>query len=95
MFSDLSGIFSNKLRLWVISLLLSGEKDFTTLKRETGATDGNLGRQMEILAQEGFVSVRKSDGLRPRSFYSLTQKAEAAFTAYVQLLENILQNAKK
>ena len=95
MFSDLSSVFSNKLRLWIISLLLSGEKDFAALRRETGATDGNLGRQLEILAQAGFVSVRKSEGLRPRSCYSLTETGEAAFMSYVELLENIVKNAKR
>lgn len=33
MFESISDIFSSKIRLSIISALISGEKDFTTLKK--------------------------------------------------------------
>ncbi len=41
--SSMPEVFSNKLRLSVISALITGEKDFTELKKYTEATSGNLG----------------------------------------------------
>ena len=56
MLDGLSGLFSSRVRLDVVAALLSGPKSFTTLKQLTGATDGNLGRQLEVLVQAGAVA---------------------------------------
>ena len=44
--SSMPEIFGNKLRLSVISALVTGEKSFSELKKYTDATPGNLGAQL-------------------------------------------------
>ncbi len=92
MLEEYSDIFSSKLRLGVITALFSGEKDFTSLKKLLDATDGNLGRQLAILEQAGFITARKMQvGKRPRTIYDITQNGKAAFEAYVKALERVLR----
>ena len=60
------------------------------LKGTFHLNSGNLGKQMEILEQDGFLSCRKELlGRRPRSTYSLTETGRETFLAYVRMLEKI------
>ena len=43
--------FQTKLRLAVLSSLLTGKKNFRELKTITSATDGNLGAQIKKFGQ--------------------------------------------
>ena len=91
---EIPAAFQSKLRLGVVAALMTGPKDFTTLTKLIEATPGNLGRQMELLEAEGFVSCRKElFGRRPRSTYSLTPAGRESFLAYVRLLERIAGGA--
>ena len=51
--SQIPAAFHSKLRLAVIAALLSGPKNFRALQDLTGATPGNLGKQLEVLEAEG------------------------------------------
>ena len=46
--------FQTKLRLAVLSSLLTGKKNFRELKSTTSATDGNLGAQIKKLNELGY-----------------------------------------
>lgn len=88
-------VFSNKLRLSVISALVTGEKDFTELKKYTEATSGNLGAQLSKLEEWGYISCKKEFVSRkPKSTYKLTKTGIANFRGYVEMLENVLRNIK-
>ena len=88
--NEIPAAFQSRLRLGVVAALMTGPKDFTTLIKLTEATPGNLGRQMELLESDGFVSCRKEFwGKRPRSTYQLTETGRETFLAYVRLLERI------
>lgn len=52
--------FQTKLRLAVLSALLTGEKNFRELKGITEATDGNLGAQLKKLEEAGYIAIRKA-----------------------------------
>jgi len=41
--------FQSRLRLSVIAALLTGPQNFRALQDLTGATPGNLGKQLELL----------------------------------------------
>ena len=87
---EIPAAFQSRLRLGVVAALMTGPKDFTTLTKLTEATPGNLGKQMELLEADGFVSCRKEQqGRRTRSTYSLTEAGRESFLAYVRLLEQI------
>lgn len=84
-------VFQSKIRLAIVTSLLSGEKHFSLLKEMTGATDGNLSVHLSKLEDGGFVEVKKEFlGKRPRSTYSLTDKGRKAFRTYVELLSDAL-----
>ncbi|MGI6562084.1 MAG: transcriptional regulator [Clostridia bacterium] len=92
MFDEYSDLFSSKVRLRIIAALISGPKDFTTLKKLTETTDGNLGKQMEILLEAGAVHAEKEFiGRRGKTVYSLTNEGLHSFKEYVRLLEEILE----
>jgi len=92
---EIPAAFQSRLRLGVVAALMTGPKDFTTLTKLTDATPGNLGKQMELLEGDGFVSCRKELlGKRPRSTYTLTEIGRETFLAYVRLLERIAGGAE-
>ena len=91
--SSMPEVFSNKLRLSIISALVTGEKDFTELKKYTEATSGNLGAQLLKLEEWGYVSCKKEFvNKKPKSTYKLTETGIMNFREYVEMLENVLRS---
>lgn len=84
--------FQSKLRLAVLSSLITGEKTFKELKKITESTDGNLGSQLKKLIVFGYISIRKEfvNG-KPQSTYSITELGTSQFREYVELLESLLR----
>ncbi len=92
---ELDPVVHGKLRLAVLSLLISVEQaDFTWLREKTGSTDGNLGAQMLKLEEAGYVSVEKRFVARkPQTLYRMTSKGRDALSQYVAALKSILGTA--
>ncbi len=87
---EIPAAFQSRLRLAVVAALMTGPKDFTTLSKVTDATPGNLGKQLETLENDGFLSCRKEQfGKRTKSTYQLTKTGRKTFLAYVRMLEQI------
>lgn len=87
---EIPAAFQSKLRLAAIAALMTGPKDFTTLQKLAAATAGNLGKQLEQLEGEGYISARKEFfSRRPRTTYEITPQGRETFLAYVALLESI------
>jgi len=96
MFEAISDVFSSKIRLSIIAALMSGEKDFTTLKKIITVTDGNLGKQLELLEAENFILYRRElIGKRNRTTYYISEHGRLKFREYVDFLENILSGIDK
>ena len=88
--SQIPAALQSRLRLSVIAALLSGPKKFRTLQDLTGATAGNLGKQLEQLdSKKEFV------GRRPNTTYRLLPYGREQFTQYVALLESLLAQAEE
>ena len=88
---EIPAAFQSRLRLAVVAALMTGPKDFTTLTKLTDATPGNLGKQLELLEADKFLSCqRELLGRRPRSTYQLTDSGRETFLAYVRMLEKIV-----
>lgn len=88
---EIPAAFQSRLRLAVVAALMTGPKDFTTLTKLTEATPGNLGKQLELLESDGFLSCRRELlGRRPRSTYQLTEAGRESFLAYVRMLEKVV-----
>ena len=83
--------FQSKLRLMIISALLSGRQSFSSLKEITGATDGNLSAQINKLGEAGYIAVTKSFvGKKPLTACELTPLGRESFREYVEMLNAIL-----
>ena len=92
--SQIPSAFQSRLRLAVVAALLTGPKNFRTLQDLTGATPGNLGKQLEQLEGEGCLASKKEFvGRRPNTTYRLLPYGREQFTQYVALLESLLAGA--
>ncbi len=83
----------SQLRLAVVSILVSVEKaDFAFLKKETGATSGNLSVQITRLKEAGYIEVRKKfKGNYPQTSCKITNLGRQRFAAYVKAISAYLK----
>ena len=95
-FLQLDRVIHEKGRLAIMSMLAaSPELSFTELRDALDMTDGNLTSHMRTLQESGYVSVSKSyENNRPLTTCSLTAAGKKAFAGYIDLLEQILRQAK-
>ena len=94
--SQIPSAFQSRLRLAVVAALLTGPRNFRTLQDLTGATPGNLGKQLEQLEGEGFLASKKEFvGRRPNTTYRLLPYGREQFAQYVALLESLLDSAQE
>ena len=92
MFKELNPLLHSELRLGVMSILISVESaDFTYLRKQTGATAGNLSVQLEKLSQAQYVTIEKSfRGKMPRTTCRITKEGINAFREYVEALQTYI-----
>ena len=95
-FLQLDRVIHEKGRLAIMSALAATpELSFTELRDTLGMTDGNLTTHIRILQEEGFIAVAKSyQNNRPLTTCSLTKAGRKAFTGYIDLLEQIVNQNK-
>lgn len=95
-FLQLDRVIHEKGRLAIMSMLAATpELSFTELRDTLGMTDGNLTTHIRTLQEAGYVSVAKTyQNNRPLTTCSMTSPGRKAFTSYVNLLEQIVQQNK-
>jgi predicted ArsR family transcriptional regulator len=95
-FLQLDRVIHEKGRLAIMSLLAAtAHLSFTEMRDTLGMTDGNITAHMRTLQEAGYVSVTKAfQSGRPLTTYSLTAEGKKAFTAYINLLEQIIEQTK-
>ncbi len=92
--NDFSDIFQSKLRLMIISALITGQKTFKEIKEITGATDGNISVQITNLEKAGYIIVSKTyNGRKPQTTLSITEEGKKAFIEYVNMLNTLINSA--
>ncbi len=92
MFPKLDPVLHSELRLAVVSLLVGVESaDFTYIKKQTGATSGNLSVQIDKLSAAGYIKVEKGfKGKMPCTTCSITESGLEAFHIYVEALKEYI-----
>lgn len=92
MLPKLDPLLHSELRLAVMSILVGvDEADFTYLKKQTGATSGNLSVQIDKLLAAGYITVEKGfKGKVPRTTCTITQAGQEAFDKYVESLKEYI-----
>jgi len=95
-FLQLDRVIHEKGRLAIMSMLAGApELSFTDMRDSLNMTDGNLTTHIRTLQEAGYVSVTKSfRNNRPLTTCSLTVSGHKAFTSYINLLEQIIQQTK-
>lgn len=93
MYKDLDPLLHSQLRLAVISILVQVEKaEFSYLKKETGATSGNLSVQINKLKEAGYIEVtKKFKGNYPQTMCKITGKGKHKFEDYVTAISSYLK----
>lgn len=90
--NSIPDIFQSKLRIAIVSCLMTGEKTFKEVKEITGATDGNISVQVSKMEEGGYIEVHKDfSNNKPRTKYTLTLKGQNEFIDYVNALESVLK----
>jgi DNA-binding MarR family transcriptional regulator len=95
-FLQLDRVIHEKGRLAIMSMLAATpELSFTEMRDALNMTDGNLTTHIRTLQEAGYVSITKSfRNNRPLTTCSLTAAGKKAFTNYINLLEQIIQQTK-
>ena len=89
---DLDDAVHQKTRLALLTILDEAERaDFPYLKRTLTLTDGNLGRHLDVLAQQGLVHITKGyEGRRPRTWAAITPQGRQALATEMSVLATLL-----
>ena len=96
-FLQLDRVIHEKGRLAIMSLLAaSTDLSFTEMRDTLNMTDGNLTAHMRTLQEAGYVAVTKEfQRGRPLTSFALTAPGRKAFTSYINLLEQIVEQNKQ
>ncbi len=95
-FLQLDRVIHEKGRLAITSLLAaSPQLSFTEIRDTMEMTDGNVTAHLRTLHETGYIAVTKAfqEG-RPLTTYALTPAGRKAFSAYIDLLEQIVRQSK-
>jgi DNA-binding MarR family transcriptional regulator len=95
-FLQLDRVIHEKGRLAIMSLLAASPSlSFTEIRDTLKMTDGNLSVHLKTLQEAGYVAVTKSfQHHKPLTTLALTPAGQKAFSAYIDLLEQILRQAR-
>jgi predicted ArsR family transcriptional regulator len=97
-FLQLDRVIHEKGRLAIMSLLAAAAQlSFTEIRDTLKMTDGNVTAHLRTLHEAGYISMTKSmeGGGRGVTTYALTNTGRKAFSTYLDLLEQIVQQTKK
>ena len=86
-------IFHSRIRLAIVSVLISVEKiDFTSLRDRVGTTDGNMNSHLKKLEDAGYVFCEKTFiNRKPVTYYNLTDEGKNGFKKYIEILETFIK----
>jgi DNA-binding MarR family transcriptional regulator len=88
----LTEVVHQRTRLGILSVLAESRRaDFSYLKSALQLTDGNLGRHLEILANEGLVEITKGhENRRPRTWAQITKVGQSALEAQMAAMKELV-----
>jgi len=95
-YGGLERVIHEKARLSILSSLAAhpGGLLFTELKTLCALTDGNLSRQLQLLAEARFVETWKGTrNKRPQTLVKMTTTGRKRFLEYIATLEGLVADA--
>ena len=92
MFKKLNPLLHSELRLAVMSILVGvDEADFVYIRKQTGATAGNLSVQLDKLSEAGYITVEKGfKGKKPCTTCRVTEAGISAFSAFSEYVAALM-----
>lgn len=92
MLKPLDPLLHSELRLAIMSILLGVESaDFVYIRKQTGATAGNLSVQIDKLQTANYIAAEKGfNGKIPRTICRITPIGREAFRNYVEALKSYI-----
>jgi DNA-binding MarR family transcriptional regulator len=89
-------VIHSRLRLAIMAVLASVDRaEFSFLRRQVNATDGNLGAHLRKLEEAGYIRTEKQFvDRKPRTDCYLTDVGRSAFRNYVERLGSLVQTVK-
>jgi Predicted transcriptional regulators len=88
---SISEAFESKVRIAILSALLTGEKNFNEIKELLKVTDGNLSTHLSKLEAMKYITFKKEFiGRKPKTTYKITEMGRMNFIEYVRLLEKMI-----
>ena len=96
-FLQLDRVIHEKGRLAIMSLLAAtAQLSFTEIRDTLKMTDGNVTAHLRTLHEAGYVAFTKSmEGGRSVTTSALTPTGRKTFSAYLDLLEAIVEQTRK
>lgn len=90
--TTLTEVVHQRTRLGILSVLAESRRaDFNYLKSVLQLTDGNLGRHLEILANEGLIDITKGyENRRPRTWAQITKVGQSALEAQMTAMKELV-----
>lgn len=93
--NDIPEIFQSNVRLAIVTALISGEKNFKSLKEIREATAGNLLIHLQKLEEKSYIlSSKKFICRKPSTTYALTETGRKEFRGYVEMLYSALSKGE-
>lgn len=78
--NQLNKEFESRVRLGVMSVLMVNDwVDFTEMKGLLDVTDGNLASHSTALEKAGYIEIKKSLLVKPKTSYRVTNSGRQAF----------------
>ena len=90
--SQLNKAFDSRVRVGIMSMLMkSNWIDFTTLRNDLGATDGNISSHLTYLEGQNMIKLKKQFvNNRPKTSYKITRNGLRKFTEHLAVFEKLL-----
>ena len=93
----IDSVIHGRLRLGIMAYLADAEvADFSELKQELEATQGNLGANLVTLQQAGYIAIEKSFvGRKPLTRARITREGREAFRQYLLQMARLVETGLK
>lgn len=90
--AGLSNVVHQRVRLGILTVLQQvARADFAYLRDRLELTDGNLSRNLGVLEESGYVTIKKGfEGKRPRTWVAITKTGRRALAEEVDALRRLL-----
>jgi DNA-binding MarR family transcriptional regulator len=92
--AEIDRVIHTPARLMVMTYLyVVDSADYVFLMRLTGLTWGNLSSHLSTLEETGYIEMEKGFvGKKPHTMVHLTEEGRAAFRAYKQKMQQVLDD---